>query len=209
MNDRIIKIVPTVERFSITWMLGAFCNYDCMYCPTEFHDTTSKPHELTTMQDAWTNIYNKSNHLNLLYKISFTGGEVTANKNFLPLVSWLRDNYPEIVEINITTNGSASANYYTKLAAVVESITFSVHSEFINEQDFFDKTKIINKLLIRPTKSFHVNIMNEYWNQERIEQYKKWLDLWDISYTVNDIDYTVKIRDQHQLQGVYNLVKIS
>jgi len=208
MNDRIIKIVPTDERFSITWMLGAFCNYDCMYCPQEFHDTTSKPHDLETMQQVWTNIYNKSKHLNLQYKISFTGGEVTANKNFLSLITWLRNNYSEVTEVNITTNGSASANYYKKLAVLVESISFSVHSEFFNEQEFFTKAKIINKLLIRPKKSFHVNIMNEYWNQTRIEMYKEWLDQHYISYTVNEINYSAKIRDYPQLQGVYNLVKL-
>jgi len=209
MNDHIIKIVPAVEYFSITWMLGSFCNYDCMYCPTEFHDTTSKPHDLETMQQVWTKIYDKSKHLNLPYKISFTGGEVTANKNFLPLVSWLRDNYPQIAEIIITTNGSASVGYYTKLANVVEAISFSLHSEFVNEQEFFNKAEIINKLLVRPKKSFHVNIMNEYWNQDRIELYQQWMVSKHISHTVNEIDYGVKVRDQHQLQGVYNLVSIS
>jgi MoaA/NifB/PqqE/SkfB family radical SAM enzyme len=107
MTNKIIKIKPAQHLFNITWMLGANCNYDCMYCPRELHDT-SKPHDLETLKKVWTNIYNKSVDKNLKYKISFTGGEVTANKSFLPLIQWLREVYPEIKMISITTNGSAS-----------------------------------------------------------------------------------------------------
>jgi MoaA/NifB/PqqE/SkfB family radical SAM enzyme len=131
--NKIIKIEPIPKYYSITWMLGAFCNYDCMYCPRELHDATSRPHDLDTMQTVWRNIYEKTKHLGLKYKVSFTGGEVTANKNFLSLVEWLRNTYDDIAMIVITTNGSASANYYSNLAKVVESISFSTHSEFMNE----------------------------------------------------------------------------
>jgi organic radical activating enzyme len=205
MNNRIIKIESIQKYFSIQWMLGAFCNYDCMYCPTEFHDITSKPHDLKTMQTAWTNIHNKTKHLNLPYKISFTGGEVTANKNFLPLVNWLRETYTDIEVIIITTNGSASTNYYSKLIQVVEAISFSTHSEFMDEQEFFNKALTINQLMPRPMKSFHVNIMNERWNQDRIKLYQQWLERNQISYSVNAIDYSVKIREVAFQKGNQNL----
>jgi hypothetical protein len=46
----------------------------------------------------------------LQYKIAFTGGEVTANKDFLPFLEWLRDNYNKYLsQLLITTNGSATA----------------------------------------------------------------------------------------------------
>jgi len=176
-----------------------------MYCPTEWHDLTSLPHDLVTMQTAWRNIHNKTKHLGLKYKIGFTGGEVTANKNFLPLVEWLRSDYSDIGMILMTSNGSASERHYTKLAKVVEAISFSVHSEFINEQEFFDKAVAINKLMIRPQKSFHVNIMNEYWNQDRIPIYKKILEDNQISYSVNEITYEKKIRDYPIFKGNLNL----
>ena len=205
MNNRIIKIEPIQKYFSIQWMLGSFCNYDCMYCPPELHDITSKPHDLETMRTAWTNIHNKTKHLNLPYKISFTGGEVTANKNFLPLVSWLRETYADIEAIIITTNGSASTNYYSKLAKLVEAISFSTHSEFMDEQEFFDKALAINRLLVRPKKSFHVNIMNERWNQNRIKIYQQWLEKNQISYSINEIDYSIKIREVVFQKGNQNL----
>ena len=194
MNNQIIKIEPIPKYFSITWMLGSFCNYDCMYCPPELHDDTSRPHDLETMQIVWRNIYDKTQHLGLKYKISFTGGEVTANKNFLPLVNWLRSTYADIAMIVITTNGSASANYYLKLARVVEAISFSTHSEFMIEEEFFDKAVKVNSIMISPNKSFHVNIMDEYWNKEGIKRYKSILDSYQINYSTNKIDYSNQIR---------------
>jgi molybdenum cofactor biosynthesis enzyme MoaA len=176
-----------------------------MYCPTELHDSTSQPHDLATMQQAWRNIYNKTQHKNLPYKISFTGGEVTANKNFLSLVEWLRTTYPDIAMILLTTNGSASQRYYEKLANVVNSISFSTHSEYMDEQRFFDTVLAVDHVMVRPAKSVHVNIMNEHWNQDRIELYKKWLDQHSISYTVNQIDYTQATRTYVLNQGVKNL----
>jgi organic radical activating enzyme len=176
-----------------------------MYCPTELHDNTSTPHSLETMQEVWRSIYNQTKHKNLPYKVSFTGGEVTANKNFLPLVQWLRSKYPEVAMVLMTTNGSASLNHYIKLSQCVESMSFSTHSEFMNEQEFFDKVDAINSVMTRPEKSVHVNIMDEYWNTDRIELYKKRLDKNNVSYSVNKIDYSKKTRDIIITQGIFNL----
>ena len=203
--NKIISIKPAEEMFSITWMLGSRCNYDCMYCDPEWHDITSRPNDLVTMQQVWQNIYQKTHYHNLPYKISFTGGEVTSNKNFLPLVKWLRESYKDIKQIIITTNGSASLNYYLKLANDVEGISFSVHSEHIDEQEFFEKSRMLNQKMIRPRKSFHVNIMNEYWNRDRIELYRKWLDNHEISYSVNEINYQHKTREYPIMKGKSNL----
>lgn len=203
--EQIIAVRPIPEYFSLTWMLGSRCNYDCMYCPAELHDSTSKPHDLEIMQQTWRNIYDKTQHKNLPYKISFTGGEVTANKNFLPLVQWLGDNYANIVMILVTTNGSASQRYYEELSQCVESISFSTHSEFMNEQRFFDTVHAVNQLMVRPKKSVHVNIMDEYWNRDRIEIYKTWLDQHNISYSVNSINYDHAVRTTVLQQGQLNL----
>ena len=188
MSNKIIKIEPVFEYYSINWVLGSFCNYSCSYCPDELHDTTSKPHDLGTLKTAWTNIHNKTKHLKLKYKISFTGGEVTANKSFLPFVRWLRKEFTNnIYMILLTTNGSASLNYYTRLAKDVEAISFSTHSEFMDEDKFFEKVVALDPLMIRPKKSFHVNIMDEAWNQKSIIRYKKLLDTNNVSYSVNRI----------------------
>jgi MoaA/NifB/PqqE/SkfB family radical SAM enzyme len=205
LDYKIIKVQPVPVYFSITWMLGSRCNYDCMYCPTELHDNTSSPHSIETLQQAWQNIYKKTQHQKLPYKISFTGGEITANKNFLPFVIWLRKTYHDIGMISITTNGSASLSHYLKLANYVESISFSTHSEHMDEQTFFKKASQINKKMIRPEKSFHVNIMNEFWNQDRIPLYKEFLKHENISYSTDTINYKLQTRTIPIIKGKKNL----
>lgn len=207
MNS-IISVKPTEPSIAITWMIGSRCNYDCMYCPTELHDTTSKHPDLEQLKTVWQNIYKKTNKQGLPYKISFTGGEVTANKSFLPLIEYLKSEDFNVQQIFITTNGSASLNYYKKLSTLVNGISFSIHSEFIEEQSFFEKVVAINDLMIRPERSVHVNIMNEFWNADRIKLYVNWLTAKNISHSINEIDYSTQTRPDPVVKGVYNLEQV-
>lgn len=193
---------------SLTWMIGSRCNYDCMYCPTELHDTTSPHPDLEQLKTAWNSLYQKTQHIGLPYKIGFTGGEVTANKSFLPLIQYLKSGPFDIGQLLVTTNGSASLGYYTRLAGLVEAISFSTHGEHIKEQEFFSKAQAVNSMMVRPTKSFHLNIMNEFWNQGRIELYKNWCEQYNISYSINQIDYSKQTRSDPVLKGVYNLEQV-
>ena len=205
---KIIRVEPTVETVSLTWNLGSRCNYDCMYCPADIHDMTSAHPDLNKLKNTWNIFYNKTKQLNLPYKISFTGGEVTANKSFLPLLEFLQVQKTQIYQIIVSTNGSASVNYYKKLSSLVSAIGFSIHSEFFNEKEFFEKVLIINQLMVLPEKSVHVNIMNEFWNENKIELYKNFLEAHQISYSINKIDYSLQTRDFPIMQGVYNFAQI-
>jgi MoaA/NifB/PqqE/SkfB family radical SAM enzyme len=200
----IVKVEPAENYFSITWMLGKRCNYSCMYCPDMWHDNHSPHHSLETLQISWDKLHKQTKMAKLPYKISFTGGEVTANKNFLPFVKWLKENY-YCKKILVSTNGSAGENYYLKLANEVSDISFSIHSEFVDENQFFNKAIKLNQVMTRPQKSFHVNIMNEWWNQERIKIYEKLLKEHDISYSINEINYSRSNRTDPILKGTYNL----
>lgn len=205
---KIISVTPIDDVISLSWMIGARCNYDCVYCPAELHDTTSKHPDLKKLVTVWNNFYEKTSYLNLPYKIGFTGGEVTANKSFLPLVKYLRENNFNIKQLLVTTNGSASQRYYQNLTSYVDAISFSTHSEFFNEKEFFTKAKAINELMVRPQKSFHVNIMDEYWNKDRIEMYKIWLEQNHISYSVNSINYSSRGNKTIAIQGVKNFEQL-
>ena len=204
-NPVIIKVVPVVESVSLTWMIGARCNYDCMYCPTNLHDMTSDHPDLEKLKKVWDSFYQKTKEKNLPYKLSFTGGEVTANKSFLPLIKYLQNGNFNIHQIFVTTNGSASLRYYQQLAKLVSGISFSTHSEFIKEQEFFIKVAAIDKLMVRPERSVHVNIMDEFWNKDRTVLYQEWLTKHNISHSVNTIDYARQNRSTPTLNGIYNL----
>jgi len=205
---KIVRVTPTTPTISLTWMIGARCNYDCMYCPSELHDKISKHPDLKKLTATWNSFYLKTKHIGLPYKIGFTGGEVTANKSFLPLIKFLKNNDFNIGQLSVTTNGSASLNYYKQLVTLIDAISFSTHSEFIDEGKFFDTVLKIDSLMIRPKKSFHLNIMDEFWNQDRIEMYKAWCIKHNISHSINTIDYNQVTRDHPIIQGVYNLEQV-
>lgn len=205
MESRIVQVTPTEEYFSVTWQVGIRCNYDCMYCSPEWHDNSSKHHSLETLQEAWRQIYLKTQYLKLPYKISFTGGELTTNRHFLPFVLWLRENYGDkLFKLLLTTNGSATFKYYNKMFDAIDNISFSVHSEHINEQKFFDMIVKL-KQKISASKFIHVDIMNEAWNQDRIPLYTKLLDNHGISHSINEIDYKFQNRVYPIFQGKLNL----
>lgn len=205
---RIVSVVPTSPAISLTWMLGSRCNYDCMYCPTELHDSTSRHPDLDNLTQAWENFYSKTKHTGLPYKLSFSGGEVTANRSFLPLVEFLRNHSARFDHIGVTTNGSASLRYYQQLCQLVDAISFSTHSEFFDEAKFFDKVLKLDPIMIRPKKSLHVNIMDEPWNQERIKLYQALLTKHNVSHSINAIDMSVQTREYPILQGVYNIEQV-
>ena len=208
MERKIIKITPAVEEFSITWLLDKFCNYDCMYCGTEYHDNKSKSKDLETLKKAWNNIILKTSSQNLKFKISFTGGEPTANKNFLSFINWLRLD-PRVSNLLVTSNGSASVRYYQNLLKNINSLSLSTHSEFMDESEFFDKCRQLDQVVKEyGDKTFHVNVMNERWNQDRIKLYIKYLEKHDILYSLSEIDYSIKIRDNFVEQGKKNIEEI-
>lgn len=200
----IVSVEPISRVFSITWNLGIRCNYDCMYCPTKWHNDTSKHHSLETLQNAWLSIYNKTAEKNLKYKISFTGGEVTSSRAFLPFVRWLKINYSDKIDaILTTTNGSATTKYYLKLYEYVDNISFSVHSEHIDENKFFNTILEIAST-VGKSKFIHVNIMDEFWNQDRIPYYVNLLQTHGVSHNINKIDYSLKTREYPTHKGNLN-----
>jgi hypothetical protein len=176
-----------------------------MYCSPEYHSETADTVALETLQKVWLKVFEKTSMKNLKYKITITGGEPTANKNFLPFMTWLRQNYHQhLHQVLVTTNGSASLAYYSKLFGLVDNISFSLHSEHIDEKRFFDMVLNLRKK-IHPKKFIHVNIMNEFWNQNRIVKYKEILDSNSISNSINGINYKTQTRTFPIFKGNLNL----
>jgi len=185
----IVKVEPTTPMVTLTWMIGSRCNYACSYCPTELHDDYSAHPDLDKLKQSWDNFYNKTKHVGLPYKISFTGGEVTANKSFLPLIEYLRSGDFNIGQLIVTTNGSASKAYYLRLAELVDAISFSTHAEFWDESKFFNTVIAVNQIMIRPQKSVHVNIMDEPEARDSFPKFIKTLTEYGVSHSINKIEY--------------------
>lgn len=192
----IIKVEPVNPVFHITWRLDLRCNFDCMYCPSDWHNTTSDTKSLQQLQEHWNKIYSKkSSHLTQI-QINFTGGEVTVNRDFLPFVKWLKENFSEVTYIGVTSNGSASGRYYKELLQYVDLLTLSVHSEFFNENKFFTNLLDCVKQALKLKRHIQVSIMDEPWNRERIKLYEQFLQKFKIDYHVKHIHWAHQTRTE-------------
>lgn len=188
-NKKIIRIAPTDEWVIITWMMSNRCNQNCCYCPPRYNSKDGKIYTIDEFKARWIDMFNKTKKFGLKYKVSFTGGEATVQKSFFPFLEWLYANYSEHMGLSLlTSNGSASVNYYLKAFKFIDNLSISVHSEFIDEKKFFDKLIKINKSLPKG-KFFHVNIMDEPWNRDRIKYYEEILKEHDIYYSVNFLTF--------------------
>jgi len=175
-----------------------------MYCPTYLHDDTSSNKSLEEFKANWVKIFEATKQKNLKYKISFSGGEVTINKNFIPFLEWLTSNYQQYIgQILVTSNGSASYRYYSNLLKYVDNLSLSLHSEHVNEQKFFE-TVIKLHVQFKNKKFIHVNFMNEFWNQNRITYYESICKQHHVSYSINEIDYNLKTREYPIMKGKLN-----
>lgn len=142
--NRIVKFgqetMLDTNLFSVSWILGRFCNYKCSYCwpyaNSQTPDHLSLPIYLETIrnikQQAINNGFNR-------FHWSFSGGEPTAYKHLLTLI-----NKVAFDSIHMTTNLSPGLQWWDRyLEHSAEcsrrSITASFHHEFANEQEFGDK----------------------------------------------------------------------
>ena len=132
--------------FSVSWILGRFCNYNCSYCwpyartdtldYQEFESYTSTIDEIK--KQARANGFSE-------FHWSFSGGEPTAYKRLLDLVQHLENDVEcPYQSIHMTTNLSPGSKWWKtwcKLTNTLQrrSITASHHAEFAREQEFGDK----------------------------------------------------------------------
>lgn len=187
-NNPIVRIEPYQKSFVVHWLIGNRCNYNCSYCPDMWHSYNSKDKSLNELQTSWLRILEVNHSEYKKYDIGFLGGENTLNKDFLPFVRWLNHEYKDIItNLGFITNGTASIRYYSEIIKYCDWITFSTHSEFINEDKFFTTLLKVNKISKSVKCNIKVNIMDEPWHTERTKEYKKFLDKLNIDNYIHPI----------------------
>ena len=132
--------------FSISWILGRFCNYKCSYCWPYANTQIPDHQELEVYIKTMDNIRMQANENGYAkFHWSFSGGEPTAYKHFLTLAEKVLHD-----SIHMTTNLSPGIQWWERwLKATASSrrrsITASFHHEFANEQEFGDKILFLNQ----------------------------------------------------------------
>ena len=173
--DRIVRFGQRtmLERplFSVSWILGRFCNYNCSYCWPYARSDKPDHYEFEVYTNAVDEIKRQARQNGFTeFHWSFSGGEPTAYKRLLDLVAHLADGVDTPYQsIHMTTNLSPGSKWWKTWCANTEvlqrrSITASFHAEFAREQEFGDKClQLMNE-------GVYVTI-NQVMIPERFEEY--------------------------------------
>ena len=180
--------------FWIHWNLSKRCNYNCTYCPDFLHDFTSPHRSLDNLISIAEKI-KKNVPSEKFIRIWFTGGEPTANPNFLTFCKYLKEN--GITHIGLNTNGSRSKEYHIELCKYVNKIQFSSHFEFMEDDKFLETLEDC------PRKQISLNLMAEpeYW--DRVKRLVGFCEQRQINYHLK------RIRPKHNYEPPYTKEQIS
>lgn len=128
------------DLFTVSWILGRFCNYRCSYCwPHGRSDKKDhRPTELCLETIDEIKRQARERGFNSFH-FSLSGGEPTFHPGYLDILSHLADDVPNTnyTSVHMTTNMSRKMDWfetYVKHAAKFHraSITASLHTEHVN-----------------------------------------------------------------------------
>ena len=153
--DKIVKVGQRTllyrDLFTVSWLLGRFCNYRCSYC-WPYARSDRKDHRPTQLCcDTIDEIKRQARDNNFnSFHFSFSGGEPTFHPGYNDLLRHLANDIDNTnyTSIHMTSNCSRKLKWfqeYTEIAKAFHraSITASLHTEHVNTpqkmQDFADK----------------------------------------------------------------------
>ena len=139
------------DLFTVSWLLGRFCNYKCSYCwPYARSDRKDhRPTELCLRTVDEIKRQARDNGFNSFH-FSLSGGEPTFHPGYLEILKHLADDVDNTnyTSIHMTSNCSRNMKWFETYVEYAKpfhraSITASLHTEHVNTkekmQDFADK----------------------------------------------------------------------
>ena len=139
------------DIFSVSWLLGRFCNYRCSYCWPYARSNTKdhRPTELClkTIDEIKRQARERSFNS---FHFSLSGGEPTFHPGYLDIMQHLADDVPNTnyTSVHMTSNCSRPMKWFETYVGHASkfhraSITASLHVEHVNTptkmQEFADK----------------------------------------------------------------------
>ena len=166
--------------FSVSWILGRFCNYKCNYCWPYARSDEPDHQQLQVYTNTIDEIKRQARGNGFdKFHWSFSGGEPTAYRQFLDLIKHLDDGAATSYQsIHMTTNLSPGSKWWNTWCRNTEmlqrrSITASFHIEHAKEQEFGDKClQLINESVFVTINQ--VMVPDQFWQTlERCERLSK------------------------------------
>ena len=165
--DDIVKVGQRTllyrDLFTVSWLLGRFCNYRCSYC-WPYARSDKKDHRPTQLayhtideikRQARDNGFNS-------FHFSLSGGEPTFHPGYLDILKYLADDVhnTNYTSIHMTSNCSRPIKWFRTYVDYAKpfhraSITASLHVEHVNTkdkmQDFADKLNLCQEYDVQVT----------------------------------------------------------
>ena len=162
------------DMFTVSWLLGRFCNYRCSYCwPYARSDKKDhRPTELCLLTIDEIKRQARERGFNSFH-FSLSGGEPTFHPGYLDILKHLADDTPNTnyTSVHMTSNCSRNMKWFEQYAETVApfhraSITASYHREHVNTQE--KRSQFADKLCFAQEHDVQVTI-----NQVMVPQ---WFD---------------------------------
>ena len=167
------------DMFTVSWLLGRFCNYKCSYCwPYARSDRKDhRPTELCLATIDEIKRQARERGFNSFH-FSLSGGEPTFHPGYLDMMKHLADDVPNtnFTSVHMTSNCSRNMKWfetYVEHASKFHraSITASYHREHVNSQEkreqFADKLCFVQEHDVQVTIN---QVMVPEWFEELWEE---------------------------------------
>ena len=168
------------DMFTVSWLLGRFCNYRCSYCwPYARSDKKDhRPTELCLLTIDEIKKQARERGFNSFH-FSLSGGEPTFHPGYLDILKHLADDVvnTNYTSVHMTSNCSRNMKWFEQYVKTVApfhraSITASYHREHVNTQE--KREQFADKLCFVQEHDVQVTI-----NQVMVPQWFN--ELWDES----------------------------
>jgi organic radical activating enzyme len=140
------KTMLDTPLFSVSWILGRFCNYNCSYCWPYARSDKVDHYDIEIYKKTIDEIKTQARSNGFTdFHFSFSGGEPTAYKDFLNLIDYYSsDVEPKYQSFHMTSNCSPGLKWWKRIVNKLSllqraSVTASFHAEFSNEEEFSEK----------------------------------------------------------------------
>jgi organic radical activating enzyme len=140
--------------FSVSWILGRFCNYRCSYCWPHGRSDTKDYRATSLILSTMSEIKRQARANGLdAFHFSFTGGEPTFHPGYLEIVreyaAESRD-HGVYQSLHMTSNCSPGLKWFEKYIEATRGVNelgvgASFHSEFAEREKFLEKMLFLQR----------------------------------------------------------------